>query len=544
MNHAEEGKSSLLRVMALHALAYCERLFCFEEVEEIRVADANVYAGRRLHAELEDNETLETLELADEELGLTGKLDAVRNRNGEIYPYEHKRGRSNNGAAWRSDRIQVSAYAMLLERSIQRPVTQGRIRYHRDSKTVIVPVDEEAKREVIESIERAREIRESPFRPPVTENERLCIACSLAPICLPEETRKAKDVAYDTIRLFPPHPDKQTVHVIGHGDRLGRSGEAIKIQTRGGGDVILPTEDVREIVLHGNAQASTQALSLCAWRDIPVHWISAGGNYQFSLTNGIGGVRRRIRQYVYLANAENALSLAKRTVANRMENQYQALMRQTRENRPARNAVRKHLDQIKRLKSRTGEANNPDTLRGFEGACSNTYFSALRTVLDASLPEPFRFSKRTRRPPRDRFNAILSFGYSLLQRSVMSSILIVGLEPSLGYYHTPRSSAHPLALDLMELFRVIVWDVTVIGSLKRNAWDAEKDFQITPGQVWLSDSGRRKAIEFFENLLNETWKHPMLGYSLSYGRHIELETRLLEKVWTEGSSPFATTTIR
>src|SRR3954452_15815452 len=100
-----------LRVMSLHALAYCHRLFYLEEVEEIRVADDRVYAGRELHASLEADEDGEQarLELADPKLGLVGKVDAIRRRDGSLLPYEHKRGRCRRegkaAAAWPSDRL-------------------------------------------------------------------------------------------------------------------------------------------------------------------------------------------------------------------------------------------------------------------------------------------------------------------------------------------------------------------------------------------------------------------------------------------------------
>jgi CRISPR-associated protein Cas1 len=138
----------------------------------------------------------------------------------------------------------------------------------------------------------------------------------------------------------------------------------------------------------------------------------------------------------------------------------------------------------------------------------------------------------------------LSFGYALLYQNVLQAILAVGLEPALGFFHTPRSSAHPLVLDLMELFRAPVWDLTLIGSVNRLQWEPVGDFQVTPGRVWLSDSGRKKAIELFEKRLCDTWRHPALGYSLSYGRLIELEVRLLEKEWTGRPGLFAQMRLR
>ena len=255
-------------------------------------------------------------------------------------------------------------------------------------------------------------------------------------------------------------------------------------------------------------------------------------------------MQQRIQQYNYLAEEQHCLQLAKTVVQNRMENQTQYLMRLTRGDQQKRNRIQKHLRQMRNLSSRITAADSRDRLRGCEGACGNLYLSALRLILNPELPPEMQFVKRTRRPPRDRFNAILSFGYQLLYRSVMSAILQVGLEPSLGFYHTPRSSAHPLVMDLMELFRLPIWDQVVVSSVSRNHWDIQNDFSCTPAKVWLSEDGRRKAIALFENRLNDTWKHPVLNYSLSYGRQLELEVRLLEKCWTEGKSLFATSRIR
>jgi CRISPR-associated protein Cas1 len=160
------------------------------------------------------------------------------------------------------------------------------------------------------------------------------------------------------------------------------------------------------------------------------------------------------------------------------------------------------------------------------------------------VPEALRSESRNRRPPLDRFNALLSYGYGLLHTAVMRAVLAVGLEPALGFFHTPRSAAYPLVLDLMELFRVSLCDLVVIGSLNRGQWDADDDFIVTRAKVWLSESGRKKAIGLFEARLQESWKHPVLQYSLSYMRTIELEARLLEKEWSGEPGLFARSRLR
>jgi CRISPR-associated protein Cas1 len=126
----------------------------------------------------------------------------------------------------------------------------------------------------------------------------------------------------------------------------------------------------------------------------------------------------------------------------------------------------------------------------------------------------------------------------------MGAILACGLEPAFGFFHTPRSAAYPLVLDVMELFRVTLWDMPLVGSMNRGQWDPANDFNVTRAKVWLSEAGRKKAIGLFEDRLQKTWKHPVLNYSLSYARSIELEARLLEKEWTGESGLFARSRLR
>lgn len=190
-----------------------------------------------------------------------------------------------------------------------------------------------------------------------------------------------------------------------------------------------------------------------------------------------------------------------------------------------------------------------ESLLGLEGAAASRYFACLPALILATVDEKLRWNGRSRHPPLDRFNALLSFFYSLVHRDVESALLSVGLDPAFGFYHRPRTSAGPLSLDLMELFRVPLADMPVIASINRATWDVDEDFDVATRagvvtRVWLSSSGRRKALEIFERRRRETWKHNVLGYSLSYGRLVELEARLLEKEWTGRPGLFATFRLR
>lgn len=575
-----------LRVMSLHALNYCNRLFYLEEVEEIRVADDRIYAGRRLHEEISperdhqtsrpsDDEELSPLrvfELASEAWGLEGKLDAARRRDGQWVVYEHKRGRCRRARgqsgpnakkrskgepqAWPSDRLQAIAYAVLLQEELSRggktvSVAEARIRYHQDNVTVRVTVNEAARDELRAAIELARQLRRSDNRPPVTENERLCVKCSLKIVCLPEEERLAVaadgDQSAATQRLFPSARDKKTLHVATDGSRLERSGRSLVVRPPQSADSVevrrVPIEQLDAVILHGHVQISTQALHMCRYEEVAVQWMTSGGRVVGTLTPP-GRVRQRIRQFRALTDANTCLRLARALVNEKIELQLHYLLRGTRGDDNARKSAEEAIGRIRKCLKQTQSSESIDSLRGLEGMAAKNYFAGLNALLNDRVPLELRFQGRTKRPPKDRFSALLSYGYALVYATVERSIVAVGLEPAFGFFHQPRTAAPPLVLDLMEPFRTLLWEMPLIGSLNRGQWDAGTDFEHRGGHIWLSEDGRRKAIALFESRLGDSHKHPHTGDSLQYARIVELEVRLLEKEWTATPALFGQLRIR
>jgi CRISPR-associated protein Cas1 len=546
-----------LRVNALHALLYCERLFYLEEVEELYRADDRVYAGRRLHDKLArqqsgGHEHIETLTLESPSLGLRGKIDCLKSEKGNWVPYEHKRGRSlrKNGqpTPWPSDRVQVLAYALLAEDCLGGQIEECRVRYHEENVLVHIPLDEEGRQEVRRHIERAKHLRQSTERPPVTENEKLCVNCALAPVCLPEEARLSllELEGEPKTRRFFPADDSRQVHITNPEYKIGRSGNQLKVSHIKGEqpDKYLPVESVGQVVLHGFSQISTQAMAFCAEQDIGVHLLSGGGRYIGSFSAGPGSVQRRIRQYRALCDPDFRLSLSRRVVSCHGENQRQVLMRYQRNLENPSPQLRTAIDQMAGYLKTVDTIDNPDTLRGIEGNLANLYFQSLPLLIGENIPQDLHPNGRNRRPPLDRYNALLSFGYSLLLKDVLNAVLVVGLEPALGFYHQPRSQAQPLVLDLIEIFRVPLVDIPVLNSINRQQWDINTDFSVAGRQVWLSDAGRKKWLDIYERRKQETWKHAVVGYSLTYSRLMELEVRLLEKEWMNEGGLFARMRLR
>lgn len=272
--------------------------------------------------------------------------------------------------------------------------------------------------------------------------------------------------------------------------------------------------------------------------------ISGGGRYLGSFDARQGSIQRRIRQYAALNNPDTCLELACKLVTCRGQSQRKFLMRGQRGTVEVPGDLQQTINQMKAVLKQVPKAKSLESLLGLEGNLAALYFAALPFLVSKEVAPELHFSGRNRRPPKDRFNALLSFGYALLLKDVMNGILIVGLEPALGFYHQPRSQAAPLALDLMEIFRVPLVDLPVMGSINRGQWDVQADFDVRAGQVWLSDVGRKKLINLYERRKQESWKHPVTGYSLTYRRLLELEVRLLEKEWSGESGLFAHLVLR
>ncbi len=528
----------LIRVMALHALAYCERLFYLEEVEEIRVADAAVFDGRRVHEELDEGE-ISSWTLEAPLLGLRGRVDAVRRKDGRLVPIETKKGKSAPGtgveSAWRTDRIQVAAYGMVIEEALATTVDECRVKYRADGKSVAVRLDEERREEVRRSIERARALRATTERPAVAANERLCERCSLSPVCLPERSGSGE---VSELRLLPAHEDRQVVHVMENGAHVGRSGDQIAVRSRSGEETTFPVRQVGSVVLHGHSQISSQALRLCVDHDVGVAWLSGGGFVTGVLAPGSAAAHRHLRQFRALSDGEFCLRLARRLVAAKAENNLRFVLRATRGSE-RQGDVTTSIRRIRAILPDVHGAPDAQHLLGCEGEAASAYFNSIPALQPPSVDPRLRYQSRSRRPSTDRFSALLNFGYGLLYRECLAAITAVGLHPGIGFYHQPRSAAHPLALDLMELFRGPVIDVAVLAGVSRDGIDADDDFEERGEAIWLSASGRKKVVELVERRKQDEWRHPAVGRSLSYARIIELEARLLEKEWTDGVRLFA-----
>ena len=178
-------------------------------------------------------------------------------------------------------------------------------------------------------------------------------------------------------------------------------------------------------------------------------------------------------------------------------------------------------------------------LLGNEGAGSAAYFGVFSQLIKCDWAHGF--SKRTRRPPTDPVNAMLSYGYVILTSQITSILASVGFDPYIGYLHSSRYGKPALALDLLEEFRPVIVD-SVVLNLLNNRQLGPGDFKQELNSYHMTDATKRLFLQKFEERMQETITHPVFEYKVSYRRCIELQARLLGKYLTEETSiytPFA-----
>jgi CRISPR-associated protein Cas1 len=174
------------------------------------------------------------------------------------------------------------------------------------------------------------------------------------------------------------------------------------------------------------------------------------------------------------------------------------------------------------------ESQTLDGLRGYEGECATLYFGVLSFLITAQQ-EDFTFTQRSRRPPLDPANALLSFLYALLANDVRSALETTGLDPQVGFLHQVRSGRPSLALDIMEEFRAYLGDRIMLNLINLKQV-AKKDFEIREsGEVRMSDDARKTVITAYQKKKQEEITHPFLGEKMTIGLLPHVQAQLLAR---------------
>ncbi len=281
--------------------------------------------------------------------------------------------------------------------------------------------------------------------------------------------------------------------------------------TGAGAEVLAETPliHVSEVVLFGSVGLTTPAIGLFLDQNIPVIFLSEGGEYRGQLSGPLTPhVELRRAQYDRLAAPGFVLAMAQGFVTAKLQHQRALLLRHHHE--APEEVVQAAADQMKAAITAVERKTGLDALRGLEGSATAAYFGAFRQFF---APE-WRFNGRQRRPPPDPVNALLSFGYTLLSQLAAGAVQAVGLDPFAGCLHEVVYNRPALALDLVEEFRPVV-DGVVLWCC-RGGQVRPADFSPGPPErpVILSEEGRRRFLLAWEQRLNTTFTHPLRGVKL------------------------------
>ena len=553
----------LIPARMLNELVYCPRLFYLEFVQGQFADNADTVEGRRRHRRVDqptgkppepraqpesepagqsaadeseqtgdaEPQIARSVWLSAPQAGLTAKVDLLEAQGTHVTPVDYKRGGVPEhlpGRVWEADRVQLAAQAIVLRESGY-TCSEGIIYYAASRTRVRVPIDDELVRRTLELRDRAREIARSGRLPPPLIDSPKCPRCSLVGICLPDEVQTLRELEAgrrppaEPRRLLPARQDALPVYVQAQGGSIGKSGDQIYIQAKDQPKQTLRLLDVAQLNIFGNVQLSTQALRELTARGIPVCYFSWGGWFQ-AITTGMPhkNVELRIRQYQTFEDEQASLEFARRMIHGKIAN-CRTLLRRNCDPRP-----REALRDLNDLRKAALRADHAPSLLGIEGNAGRIYFQHLAAMLrppgQATLA--FDFQGRNRRPPRDPVNALLSMAYSLLVKDLTATLIGIGFDPYLGFYHRPRYGRPALALDLAEEFRPIIADSVVLQVINTGEIQAHHFVQRGPA-CNLTPAGRKAFITAYERRLDSLVTHPMFGYTISYRRILDVQARLL-----------------
>ena len=287
-----------------------------------------------------------------------------------------------------------------------------------------------------------------------------------------------------------------TVYVREHRARVGHRRGSLLVRSPDGSQKV-PLEAVDAVVMLGGGQITTQALEACVKRNVRVVALRQGGSVRFVVGGPTGGnVHLRAAQYDAVADEGQSLIVARAVIASKLQNSRRVLGRWSRDERDGTVAeqiaerAKLILERIPRLPG----AETLDEVRGIEGDAARTYFGGMRLALSRADVE---FTLRTKRPPRDPVNAVLSFCYSLLVTEFIGACEAVGLDYQLGFLHRPRSGRPSLALDLAEELRPLT-DRFAVSLVRRRQLVSDHFVEAPGGAVYLTDDGRTQLLKAWE----------------------------------------------
>jgi CRISP-associated protein Cas1 len=325
---------------------------------------------------------------------------------------------------------------------------------------------------------------------------------------------------------------QNTLYLTTSGNYISRDRLTLRIEQEKQLKLAIPIHHIESVCSFGQNSFSPQALQLCFENGVSVNYFSENG-YFHGRWEGVANTSVLLRRAQYRkADDENfCAGISRQIVAGKILNSRQCFLRSARETQYEEEKAEmqsraEELSVVLRWLEREGA--DVAAIRGFEGQAASIYFGAFALHLRQQR-EDFNFVKRTRRPPLDYVNCLLSFLYALLRNDCIAALTATGLDPFVGYLHTDRPNRPSLALDLMEEFRPVLADRLAITLINRRQITAD-DFQVREGgAVEFAGESRKKVIAAYQTRKQDTLTHPLLQQEIRYAQVFLVQARVLAR---------------
>jgi CRISPR-associated protein Cas1 len=294
----------------------------------------------------------------------------------------------------------------------------------------------------------------------------------------------------------------------------------------------VPLHHLGSVVCFGNILVSPALMHRLADEGKSLVLLDRNGRFKARLEGPVSGnILLRRAQHQAADDSVVTLNIAQALVAGKLKNSRALLLRGAREAGEPSEAeqLRQQADMLAASLRRTRNAADLDSLRGIEGEAARGYFAALNLIIKPAARDSFQLDGRTRRPPRDRLNALLSFLYAMLMNDCRGAVESVGLDPQLGFLHAIRPGRAALALDLQEELRSVSADRLALTLINRGQITARDFEQREGGAVLLNETGRKRVVSVWQERKQDEVTHPLLKTKIPTGLLAPIQARILAR---------------
>lgn len=322
-----------------------------------------------------------------------------------------------------------------------------------------------------------------------------------------------------------------TLFVTSQGAYLSRDGETVLVRVNRETKLRVPIHTLSGIVCFGQVSCSPPLMRLCGERNVIVSFLSKFGKFWGRVHGPVSGnVLLRREQYRRADDKDASAKIARAIVLAKIANCRTVILRAARDHsgKVNSNALEEAADKLARIADNLRVPVPLDTARGHEGEAARTYFEVFDHLI-VSQKEEFFFRERSRRPPFDAMNALLSFLYTLLVHDVTSALEAVGLDPAVGFLHRDRPGRPGLALDLMEEFRPFLADRMALSLVNLQQVKGKGFKKTETGAVMMDDETRKELLVRYQKRKQEEIQHPFIDEKVAVGLLPHVQAMLMAR---------------